>query len=704
MSSQPSHPVLSAHPLRQVLVTELARNKQHCKLYSIPLGRAAYQLDSAGVESCIADLRRHKLLQAGLLFASEVRPTLEDRNLTSKEWRQFRAEVGCQPLLLACVGCVTELEHLRRFELGNVTSDASLSDKEKAVQTRADEVVRALIWEAGARVNTPGVGPLCDTALHCAARGGAPLLLGALLRLDADFQCRNGDGSTPEVLARSAGHTTCEQVLQVAAMMDVEKQEALVLEIEDEQAKVMEQKSKSRDKRKRRKQHRKLEEARRRGESAEDSGYEESTGIGESGRSSGPESSAGIFKMRSSNLTSSRGISSADEEDTIGGPKVPYGKHGLFSKLDEDQFPDITAKDADLTDEWDETKWGVYNDWGEEWDLNDGNTSDSASSAPGDDDEEELCAEIAQLREEKSAQLQQLYNLATERDERTREIDLIERQALRLEERCRRLEEREHRIRAGDVSAVDDTIAETEVSAWWEERATDHLHSVWELEKAMIKQQQQQDKELLRLQKEVNSIQNKSEGMEPYWDHLFDAESANELLDQIAADKRFSRLCEELSHLVESLDISDELRGRLPLLVRRGWNNSSPQLPPFAQLIVTAQVHARLQRARREQEVELSEMVDFCNRQLAAKDDEVLAAVEQELIHRVLPEMANEYDMEGWERVSAMAAYTRRDLERMSIAARSSSVSAAAVRAGGGRTDVGGSYHYDAGRYQQLRR
>lgn len=197
--------------LSQVKVCELSRNKQKAVLFTNPLGKACYELNQERVKACLDELDRFRLLEPGLVYASEVRHAAESRPLNAKEWRSFQAEIGCQPLHLACLACGSEVERLLK---------EGAKDKAKVVQQLAADIVKLLI-EYGARLDLADVGPMENTALHLAARAGAAHLLSILLVLGADCRAVNGDGCTAELLAQRAGQTLCQQILQV---MLVEKE------------------------------------------------------------------------------------------------------------------------------------------------------------------------------------------------------------------------------------------------------------------------------------------------------------------------------------------------------------------------------------------------------------------------------------------------------------------------------------------------
>ncbi|CAJ1417471.1 unnamed protein product [Effrenium voratum] len=203
-------PVPGAATLSQVKVCELSRSKQRACLYSNPLGKACYELDKDAAAQCLEELQKFQLLEAGLVYASEVRPDAERRPLLAKEWRIFQMEIGCQPLHLVCLACGRDLERL----------DAQ---KAKAVQATAGDLVKKLL-DYGAELNMLDVGPQENGALHLAARFGAAQLLSQLLRLGADATALNGDGCTPELVARRSGQVLCQQILQVvlADLMDAE--------------------------------------------------------------------------------------------------------------------------------------------------------------------------------------------------------------------------------------------------------------------------------------------------------------------------------------------------------------------------------------------------------------------------------------------------------------------------------------------------
>eukprot|EP00435_Cladocopium_sp_Y103_P013016 s2554_g3.t1 len=192
-----------------VKVCELSRNKQKAVLFTNPLGKACYELNQERVKACLDELDRFRLLEPGLVYASEVRHAVESRPLNAKdrvgEWRSFQAEIGCQPLHLACLACGSEVERLLK---------EGAKDKAKVIQQLAADIVKLLV-EYGARLDLADVGPMENTALHLAARAGAAHLLSTLLALGADCRAVNGDGCTAELVAQRAGQTLCQQILQV---------------------------------------------------------------------------------------------------------------------------------------------------------------------------------------------------------------------------------------------------------------------------------------------------------------------------------------------------------------------------------------------------------------------------------------------------------------------------------------------------------
>eukprot|EP00438_Fugacium_kawagutii_P012973 Skav229743 [mRNA] locus=scaffold1287:355217:362945:+ [translate_table: standard] len=151
--------------LSQVKVCELTRNKHKAVLYANPLGKACYELNQERVKACLDDLDRFRLLEPGLVYASEVRPTAaaDARPLNAKEWRIFQAEIGCQPLHLTCLACGLEVDRLQK---------EGAKEKAKATQLLAIDIVK-LLMEYGAQLDLVDVGPMENTALHLAARCGA---------------------------------------------------------------------------------------------------------------------------------------------------------------------------------------------------------------------------------------------------------------------------------------------------------------------------------------------------------------------------------------------------------------------------------------------------------------------------------------------------------------------------------------------------
>mmetsp|Transcript_89155 Transcript_89155/g.255271 ORF Transcript_89155/g.255271 Transcript_89155/m.255271 type:complete len:547 (+) Transcript_89155:38-1678(+) len=211
-------------------ISNLRQGQNQAKLYSNPLGQACFQLNVSLVREQLAELKRHDLLGVGLAFVTEVRPVSESRNLSGRELRIFQAEVGCPPLVLTALACAWQLEGVRK-ELG-LQGDGSRSEQERQLQTSAGLIVDLLI-ASGADADAADVGPAGHTALHHAAKGGALHLVSSLLRIGADCLARNNDGRSAEALAKAAGHTTCEQVLQVASMACLPSVDDLTQELDD---------------------------------------------------------------------------------------------------------------------------------------------------------------------------------------------------------------------------------------------------------------------------------------------------------------------------------------------------------------------------------------------------------------------------------------------------------------------------------------
>lgn len=382
----PRNPELIA----QVRVGEIARGKQRVRLYSNLLGAACYKLNREQVEECIEDLRASRLLEAGLVFASEVRSCDDDSYMLSAiERRHFVNEIGCPPLLLACHACGVELEHLREQE--GSTKERISSEKERELQMLAAQIVEILL-ESGARISTADVGPIGNTALHVAAKYGASHLLSALLRMDADVSARNNDGKSPESIASSNGRILCAQILQVKAMIEMDKHAADLVADEEKAQRKQDNKEAKRQK-KRAKQSQQLER--------------EAKGV------DGDEQSE-----------NSEVPPKAEDDDS---PPTAYGRDSVWSKLDEDvqsidedNYPTDCVEDVDLVDERYLEAWGEYDDWGEDW--YEGADNEEEESEVSDDDDEL-----------KVGQLEQQFHHLDQGDER--------------------LKDRECRLKAGDPNA-----------------------------------------------------------------------------------------------------------------------------------------------------------------------------------------------------------------------------------------------------------
>jgi len=653
----------------QVKVAELERGNQKAVLYSNPLGRACYMLNREQAQKCVVELKQGGLLEAGLVFASEVRPAAEDRQLSSKEWRYFRAEVGCPPLLLACAACANELTRLRE-EL-QIQGDSSKNPKEKEVQLRAVEVLR-LLAQHGAWIAAADVGPDGSTALHVAAKVGAPQLLSALLQLDADLKVRDNEGMAPEGLAQRSGNVTCHQILEVAAMLDLEeKQETLLKEIEGEEAKKTEQKKKGKDRRRRKKKQKKkkkrveLQSAPSVGSDSEDSeaeSEEEEEELEEEELEVAPARPPPAEDGQGSEQGGQGRPRDAEEEERA---QAAYGKNSMWSKLDEDYYPEDWQDDAELPDEWDTEKWGEYVDMGEDWDEDSSRSASASDAASGDDDDNEVRAEVARLRREKRAQLQQLYDIAVDREARIRETEHAERQGKRLAEHARRLEDREARMKAGDPQAAEDLADEVETSSLWETIATTRAQVVWEQEKTLGQQQKEHKEAISALQKQLRAMKRRTKGLEVQWAWYFEWQRCKETLDKNTGDHWLFGLAEDIEQLVDALGVDPELQAQLPPILLSS-EDGRPALPPRRELLVALEVHSRLQSEHRLRELRLCELADLCNEQLRAKDEETLTAVEQELVHRAFPDMEDEDNLEGWARLADLASSLRQALEQLS--------------------------------------
>jgi len=620
---------MSVDLLSQVRVAKLSRSNVNVWLYSSPLGQACFRLDRLQVEDCLTELRRSGLLEQGFLFTSELRPLTGERDLDSREKRQFQAEIGCPPLLLTCHGCGHELHRLR--EASGNKGDQSGSQKEKEVQTVASHIVELLL-QSGARMALQDVGPQGNTALHLAARYGAPQLLSSLLRMGASVSDRNKDGSSAEVLAERAGRTMCVQILQVAAMIELQRTSAEVKEMAEQQDRASLKKKR-------------VKERQREKEKQESFHKESDKDAGRRGDGSSPEK----------------------RDDGHEGPRAAYGLHNMWSALHEDHCVD----DAELPDEWNEENWGEYLDWGEDWDV-EGEEEDGKLSDGDDDDEDEVRAELLRLRKEKAAQLQQIYSFAVEREERMQKAEALREEASRLGATAKRMEERVARVKAGDQQARDDFAAEAEVSAWWEERAAVHARSVAQLEIALSKQKKVEEEALAPLRLQAREAERKMKGLEEYWYGRCAAVSGMELLARLEAENHFTTVVKDLGRITDLLEISPELKARLPPFVLESATHEGGlpyTLPSAATLMATAQAHQAIHGRIREQQPMLSEMLDACNKLIVAKDEEILETVEKELCRRVLPKASMIGKVSGakeWARVSELIAHTQQVLEQKS--------------------------------------
>eukprot|EP00439_Symbiodinium_sp_Y106_P080196 s3_g18.t4 len=573
-------PVPGVATLSQVKAAELVRNKQRAALFANPLGKACFELDKAQVRACLDDLRKHDLLEPGLVYVSEVRPLSDAQALSSKEWKAFQLEIGCQPLLMVCLACGRELERLRVEGAG--------AQKEKAVQMLAGEIIGLLV-ESGADPGLVDVGPLENTALHLAARYGAAKLISFLLSLGTNPTSLNADGCTAEVVASRCGQVLCQQILQVVvANMGNHADEEL-----------LDSSPSSRQQRKKWKARKQS-----RGRSDKQSEVEE-VEINED-----DEEMDGERKLR--------------EGRRIRGAR--YGPDGLWAMFDKD----LARRQSNDESEFSSSEEGSDQD------------SLDGESAFLDHSEDELEGDmrtrnlVAKLREKCAKGRQHLQEMHAEQEAISDEMKRLRTTSTYLKERLQTFKNRLARATAGDKTAHEDMASDRDVCAWWEKKARQTSRKVQELVDTRKKQRQQMSAQIDGLEKEARQLARRTVGLEEYWDQFLDAERASEVIDLLAAEQRARQLEHEVRQLVRApldaagLDAARRLQD-LPRVFLPQEDGTRATLAPVAELVVAAEVHRRFVSASGEQNAELNEMVDLCNSKIAEKDDNIASLIEENI-------------------------------------------------------------------------
>jgi len=612
-------PVPGVATLSQVKAAELVRNKQRAALFANPLGKACFELDKAQVRACLDDLRKHDLLEPGLVYVSEVRPLSDAQALSSKEWKAFQLEIGCQPLLMVCLACGRELERLRVEGAG--------AQKEKAVQMLAGEIIGLLV-ESGADPGLVDVGPLENTALHLAARYGAAKLISFLLSLGTNPTSLNADGCTAEVVASRCGQVLCQQILQVVvANMGNHADEEL-----------LDSSPSSRQQRKKWKARKQS-----RGRSDKQSEVEE-VEINED-----DEEMDGERKLR--------------EGRRIRGAR--YGPDGLWAMFDKD----LARRQSNDESEFSSSEEGSDQD------------SLDGESAFLDHSEDELEGDmrtrnlVAKLREKCAKGRQHLQEMHAEQEAISDEMKRLRTTSTYLKERLQTFKNRLARATAGDKTAHEDMASDRDVCAWWEKKARQTSRKVQELVDTRKKQRQQMSAQIDGLEKEARQLARRTVGLEEYWDQFLDAERASEVIDLLAAEQRARQLEHEVRQLVRApldaagLDAARRLQD-LPRVFLPQEDGTRATLAPVAELVVAAEVHRRFVSASGEQNAELNEMVDLCNSKIAEKDDNIASLIEENIGEIAAKISQSQQDQEpvSWPAIALMISQSRERLEQAAVA------------------------------------
>lgn len=611
--------------LLQVKVAQLSRGKQIAELIGSSLSKACYELDQAASRRSLDELRECGLMEAGLVYTSEVRP-LEDRPLNLQERRHFQTEIGCQPLLLTCLGCVRELEQLRAGGAG--------AKEQKAVQEKTGEIIKLLVSN-GAQLDQQDVGPLENMSLHLAASAGANKLLSLLLLLGADPTGVNSDGWSAEVLAKRAGHTVCEQILQVACMNRVIHASSL------------EEKPKK--------------------------GTNEKKGT-RAVEVSQEEMEQNILE---------REIAEVKELDTKSVGKkgmvgTSYGPGGQWSLFDAELHPGEDIDELDSLDERDENELHEE-DWAsfDELDPKDPDNFDLTAEDFESDGEEDnqIRSQVLQLRQENTQALKSFKNLVAERTKKLGELEQLEARAAKLGDRLSALRDRRVRRDAGDPKAAEEVENETQVGAWWEERATEHARITWELTEQLDKLQQRQQQEAKVPETQLRQLQRQTKGLEEYWAQLFEAEISRETINRIGSEQHAKKLQKEVAVLVNfqaagtaspSSPSEEKPKKQLPRVLRpRAADATELELVPVEELVVGLEAHRRVHAAKAEFQTRTNELIEFCNGRIADKHSEVEALVEEKLLQTLLPKFGVAESAKTWHQLSALARRARQRCEEL---------------------------------------
>lgn len=593
-------------------IATLSRNKARALLYSNVLGKACYQLDRAAAEKHLVELKRFGLLDAGLAFASEVRPVDSTQNLGAKEWKLFQVEIGCTPLVISCLACAKQLDCIRQ-EL-DIKIDVSRSEREKQVQASAGDVVELLV-KFRAAVDYPGESPSGNTALHIAARCGAPHLVSTLLRIGADCAARNKDGLSAEALARRSSNTTCEQILQVTAMACMQSTEALVEELEDDDD----------------------------SEPAEEPS-QMSKGVQQQGRSGGGKSAA-------ESQPAKRG---KEDKVDVGRDRSDGARRG-YQPRHHDSHLQHGASESSEGDE--------------------GLDEDQEGHGPDDfslkiiEVDAQMRVDFVKLHQQKALCAQELTAITAELAGQRREVEQAQRRAAQLKSQAERLRNQEIKVRAGEMRAILEMRQEVEASQWWEKQATAQARANWELERSHTQMREEHKQTIAALQKELRAEKRKIQGLDHFWDQLYEAQAANEILDRHSSERR-------LEELVAAIARDTSPMAALPRLIVGDPGDARAPLPPVDILVKALQMHRKAYEAQQNHDARFDELLDQYNKSLLEKDDEFHGLVEQFALHYAPHAGGSEVDR--WLGLAQAASNARRTLEAMSrpVGTRSSSANA----------------------------
>jgi len=571
------------------------------KVYTNPLGQACFELEPAKVELELRDLETCKVLEAGLVFVTEVRPA-EGEKLSARARRVFRQAMGCPPIVLACLACGMRLKDQR--EQHGLRADASLSPPEREVEAAAGAVIEALL-RRGAKVNAPDVGPLWNTALHTAARVGAPRVVSALIRSGADCTARNSDGYSAETLASRAGNVTCEEILQVAAAGCARKAAALVADVE----------------RSRRSKSRRSESQASRSPSAS----ERKPHQGARSR----DKSRGRSALRPTRKASAEGrrgqaVAPADAGSSdSGGSGSASGdtqcESGAFGalRLDYSHLDMLRAKVA-------KRRQTIARDIGKLDEI----AEEAQAAARAAEDEEQRAAE---LRASASR-----FGAAAEAGEAAE----------------------------GAAQAAADPGAAGEAKHW-EEQAAEAGARAAELEAALAEHRAQQRQALRRARALLRTTQRPTKGLDEYLYRSGAAQLQNEELAFHLASERCAALEREIRGFAARLPVSGDLRARLPPLLAEAETDVVSGDGAVARPVghcpapEALEAHRRLAAEQRRREDFILQLLESCNIRFDELDMDLSRHVDQAIEQIVPQSLAGEDAARAWADVAARAGRRR---------------------------------------------